>query len=36
VPTGMAAGDNEINDAPESQQKAFSGSGFLQMNPWMG
>jgi len=36
VPTGLAAGGNEIISAPEFQQNAFSESGYFRKSRWAG
>ena len=36
MPTGLAAGDNEIISAPEFQQNAFSESGYFRKSRWAG
>lgn len=36
MPTGLAAGGNEIISAPEFQQNAFSESGYFRKSRWAG
>lgn len=36
MPTGLAAGGNEIISAPEFQQNAFSESGYFRKSGWAG
>lgn len=36
VPTGLAAGGNEIISAPEFQRNAFSESGYFRKSRWAG
>lgn len=36
MPTGLAAGGNEIISAPEFQRNAFSESGYFRKSRWAG
>lgn len=36
MPTGLAAGGNEIISAPEFQRNAFSESGYFRKPRWAG
>lgn len=36
MPTGLAAGGNEIISAPEFQRNAFSESGYFRKSGWAG